>query len=171
MGTKFANLHIQTENLDEVIDIIKKLKMSSSYYVGAFGRWISVYGDSYDWGTIGTEAQVISQLLKYPVLSVGYFDDDIVEMGLYQHNHLITKHVTGFGVDVYGLEFVEMDKQSFEQILNLGLDTKELASILKNEDPSELVEGMETILDLPLWMKYEWIEDDDEIKEQFILVK
>lgn len=152
MGTKFANLHIQTENLDEVIDIIKKSKMSGSYFVGAFGRWISIYG-SYNWKTIGTEAQVISQLLEYPVLSVGYFDDDIVEIGLYQHNHLITKHVTGFGVDDYELEYVEMDKQSFERILNLGLDTNELASILENEDPIELVEGMETILDLPLWMK------------------
>lgn len=171
MGTKFSNIHIQTKNLDEVIEVIEKSGCCSSYFVGSFEGWISVFGQCFSWEDVATVAQGFSKSLQYPVLSIGYFDDDIVDIGLFQNNSLITQQVVAFDAEDYGLEHKEMEINSFKKVINLPIDIDKLAIVLKNEDVSEIIEGMQEILNIPLWMKYDWIEDDSEFKTHFILVK
>ncbi|WP_316572392.1 hypothetical protein [Neobacillus sp. YIM B06451] len=170
MGTKFANLHIQTENLEEVVEALKKTSLPASYFVGQFGSWISVYGDAYDWGSIRREAEVISQLVKYPVLSLGYYDDSVLEIGLYKDNHLITRFAAGPDIEEYEVEPEELNIKLFDQALNVPLDSSELVRVLANEDIEEVVMELEKIFDLSLWMKYDWIADDEKLRRQYKLV-
>lgn len=171
MGTKFANLHIQTENFEEVVEALKKTSVGSSFFVETCGSWISVYGDGYDWESIGREAEVISQLVKNPVLSLGYFDDSVLEIRLYKDNQLITKFAAGYDLDEYEIEPEELNIHLVEQALNVTLDSGELGRVLENEDIEEIVMELEKIFDLSLWMKYDWIADDEELMRQYKLVK
>lgn len=170
MGTKFANLHVQTEKVEEVIAALKNSGISRSFFVGSFNGWVSVFGERFNWEEIGSSVQTISRLLTYPMLSVGYFDDEILELGVFQNGQLITKHLVGVGVEEYELEPTEMDQTMFREVVQGTVDEVQLSAALENNDLEELIEEMEKTLNIPLWMKYEWIEEDGDIRSRFIQV-
>lgn len=170
MGTKFANLHVQTEKVEEVIAALKNSGISRSFFVGSFNGWVSVFDERFNWEEIGSSVQTISRLLTYPMLSVGYFDDEVLELGLFQNGQLITKHLAGVGVEEYELVPAEMDLAIFQKVVQGTVDEAQLSAALEYDDLEELVGEMEKALNIPLWMKYEWIEEDGDIRSRFIQI-
>ncbi|WP_409294086.1 hypothetical protein V1498_12670 [Peribacillus sp. SCS-26] len=169
MGSKFASLHIQTNDLKRITDIINHSNTQSSFFVKVNNNWISIYSDSYHWEGIEQEAKAFSNQLSQPVLSVGYFDDDLVEIALIQNNQVITKQISGYGAEDYGLDPENMNIDLFIQTLQLSIENEEFEAALEKDDISEIVEEMGKLLNLELWQKYEWIEEEGE-KEKYLQV-
>ncbi|WP_155889910.1 hypothetical protein [Peribacillus kribbensis] len=86
-----------------------------------------------------------------------------MQITLFKNNQHITKQVSGYGTEDYGLSPVQMNTEAFSLTLNLTLEDEELADVLTNDDISELVEEMEKILNLSI--------EEGEGKEEFFLVK
>ncbi|WP_409292689.1 hypothetical protein [Peribacillus sp. SCS-37] len=170
MGSKFANIHIQTNDIKGITDIINQSHTQSSFFIEVKSNWISIYSDSYHWEGIEQEAKAFSSELSQPVLSVGYFDDDVVEIALIQDKQVITKQLSGYGAEDYGLDPENMNIDLFKQTLQLTIKNEELETALEMEDISEIVEEMGKLLNLELWQKYEWIEEEGE-KEKYLQVK
>lgn len=135
MGTKFGNLQVGSEDKAAVIAAFRELPAANDlipgrYYVGSIAPgWVSILGDDYGWGNVVEEAENVSSLIGSPVLSVGYFDDDVLELTVAVNGETIATHVAGPGLDVY-----ELDAETLIRSLQLTVDAAKLREILA--DPS-----------------------------------
>ncbi|MNN40566.1 hypothetical protein D3C81_1546450 [compost metagenome] len=50
MGTTFANLHVFTDDKEEVLKSLKRLRPKSSYYIGQNQGWTTVLGENISTG-------------------------------------------------------------------------------------------------------------------------
>ncbi|MBD2862457.1 hypothetical protein [Paenibacillus oceani] len=96
--------------------------------------WVSILGDDYGWGNVVEEAENVSSLTDSPVLSVGYFDDDVLELTVAVNGETIATHVAGPGLDVYELDAGTADAETLIRSLQLTADVAKLREILA--DPS-----------------------------------
>lgn len=174
MGTKFANVHIKTNEMNYIIDFFKNYKSVNDsymnrYYIGSFNEsWVTVLGEDFNWESICAEAENISKYTEHPVLSIGYFDDDVLEITLYKNGIELTRCSVGPGIEEYGIKKRFLDTDLFIKTLNLEVHISNLNPILSEEDIEEVINKLEEVLQIPLWIKFDWIEEEeDEIKSKF----
>ncbi|MGC5327681.1 hypothetical protein [Brevibacillus sp. SYSU BS000544] len=158
MGTKFANLQIKQRNADFLIDlppgyIIKRLSEG----------WITILHEDFHIGNIEDAALKLSKEIAHPVLSVGYYDDDVLVLNLFKAGKTVTTHVSD---NAYGYEAKAGNAYKFVEILELEEnDAGLLKDILKCENLERKISLLENLFGVCLWIKSEYVNDHGE--EQF----
>jgi hypothetical protein len=142
------------------------------YCLGEFGEGrISVLGDGYGWETIGAEAEELSRSLSGLVGAIGCFDEDIMVWSLYKDGNQLQGFAAG-DLEMYEMEQEDFDFAEWKQLFQLNEAPEELEQVVADgEDFTSIVEQLEKVLGLPLWMKYDWVEDDEELAAQYQQLK
>jgi len=175
MGTSFANIHVFSRDRKTVEAALKRKgffgSLFHSYYTGQFDDWISVLGSAFNWETIGEEAAQLSRRLADPVEAIGYFDDDVLLWTFYRNGEQVQGFTTG-DIEQYEIEKEDFDFPALIELLHLPVTAEELEAIFDDEsDLMSIVEQMEKLLKIPLWAKYDWVEDDEELRKGFQAVR
>ncbi|KRE64165.1 hypothetical protein [Paenibacillus sp. Soil750] len=202
MGTKFANIQVRTNDIEHVKSAIeifgqsfkeekkarksalaKMLGISQSYvgiseeelyYIGQITTdWTILLNEEFNWESIADFAAGLSRHITLPLISVGYFDDDVFELNVFNNGQQITKILVsseGTAED-YGLEITNGDLIALVNTLDIKSDVKVLEKIL-GLDVMELIDPLEKEFDTVLSIKADWFDDfEEEIKSKFLRVK
>lgn len=106
--------------------------------------------------------------MKGPVLTVSYFDDDILEMNVYSNGECLTGHRWSSPYTDYELEDKVADISVLSELFGHQHVSK-LLELLELDDLEEAVRICESIIGLPLWIDSNWFDDMDEAyREKYI---
>ncbi|MNV80687.1 hypothetical protein D3C71_1743090 [compost metagenome] len=105
------------------------------------------------------------------MLAIGYFDDEVLEISIYQNGELLDRYAGGEVLEEYELEPEAFDNATVVKRLGLTISSDSLAVIFQNEDVREILEQLETVLPVPLILKYDWIEDDEPLRRDFVHIR
>jgi hypothetical protein len=189
MGTKFANMHILSDELEGIKESLKRwysrvdnnrknvLKnigvlsllegltdnSCGKCYLGNFkSGWISILHPDFNWESVNDVALEISKKVIGPILTIGYFDDDIFILTVIKAGYIITRHIAGYSLDAYGLQQNEGDAEVIVKELDFDVEIDELKIVLNQEDIEKKVIELEKLLKLPLWINADWIDEMEE---------
>jgi hypothetical protein len=197
VGTKFGNVHVKTNNVDEVVLALKELLSENTidpvkssgnlsgfesliyqanltrkiFYVGNVEKgWVSILNDWFGWGEVEAFGEALSSYLSSPILTCSYFDDDLLEINLYKNGGQLTGQLwcSDYVQDDYGLESKEADVSILTELLGHTYIGK-IIQALNNDDREQVIQEFESILRIPLWIHSEWfnVMNDDEIKNKY----
>lgn len=183
MGTHFANIHIQTHQLEEVLKALQEVNpysnqeimghfLKNTYVVGEYKRgWISVLNDFFAWGEVSSFAEELSSYLPFPVLAIGYFDDDVFEMNVFVNGSESTAQIwCSDGVrEDYGLEDKEADISILAELVgHEHIDA--IYQLLSMTDCEQAVHALQHIIQIPLWLRSDWLDTitDKELAQKYI---
>lgn len=183
MGTHFANIHIQTDQLEEVLKALQEVNpyrdqeimehsSKNIYVVGEYKKgWISVLNDFFAWGEVSSFAEELSSCLPFPVLAIGYFDDDVFEMNVFVDGSESTAQIwCSDGVrEDYGLEDKEADISILAELVGREhIDA--LNQLLSITDCEQAVHALQRIIQIPLWLRSDWLDTitDQELAQKYI---
>lgn len=197
MGTKFANLHVKTTNqtliaealrqlngqtdlmhprlniLDAYINKTEKKKPSEpreikvTYYTCQDGKWTSLLNDHFQWGAIEQIGQRLSTLVSEPVMTVGFFDEDIFEFTLFEDGNVtFKKYFCGeWTKEDYGLDQEQIVEDELTKVLEINREAIE--PLLNIDNPEQAVNELEKLLSIPLWVDADWIDYDPELAAKY----
>ncbi|SDT24894.1 hypothetical protein SAMN05444162_3550 [Paenibacillaceae bacterium GAS479] len=192
MGTKFGNMHVITSDKQAVLTALKEVNAERSgstggstkgltgfeailaeaerlrnvyYIVELKPGWISILNDSFEWGTVELIGERLSEFINEPVLTVSYFDDDVAEINLYRNGSLLTGHMWSNGT--YELDKKEADTSVLSRHLGHHYLSK-LNEILHMDDCEEAITALEELLQVPLWIHSEWLQDMEKEEEEWV---
>lgn len=145
MGSKFCNLNIHGADLAAIESlcpnhIVRSISQS----------WITVAGESLEWGATQKEAKRLSKVLPHHVLSTEYFDDDYVEFTIYCNGKRVARHVPAEYES-----FARSPGKSKVWAEQLGLSQeaeKDLRIVFKETSPETSLRLIECVLNCPLWV-------------------
>lgn len=191
MGTKFGNVHVRSGSLKEVTAALEEIasarvvpasraapvtgfealiqqadRSKQIYYIADWGNgWISILNDFFGWGETESFGEELSGHLSSPVMTVSYFDDDVLEMNIYRNGELATGHrwCSAYAQADYELEDLYADISVLFEVMG-HRHIEELMRMLELEDREQAVERLESIMELPVWIHSDWFSDisDDE---------
>ncbi len=148
MGAKFGSIHILTEEDVEAISMLKIILKELQITTSSPG-WISIYGESLQWGSTFPAAAKLSKKIQFPVLSVEYFDDEVLEIHLMQAGKRITSLIQGAALEEYGLRKKRLQVEKIHEVLNISMNNKELDWVCKELDLWELCDYLQFQFNLP----------------------
>ncbi|WP_169091647.1 hypothetical protein [Paenibacillus sp. PL91] len=200
MGTKFANLHIKTNNQEVLVDALQRLSnkagsilttanntgvdiidqyvyrsnkqirrttSSVSFYINQGMNWSSVLNDQFSWGKVEKIGEILSNFVSEPVMTIGFFDEDIFEFTLFQEGDIRTKKYfcEEWAKEEYGLESEVIDHEYLEKVLELAHE--DLIKLLEISNPEQAIDELSRMIQIHLWVDSEWISEDKEIEERY----
>lgn len=185
MGTNFGNIHVRTNDLNDVIAALKELsstrsriepnpamfsdfesllqyanQMKNIYYVGQMQPgWISILNDSFGWGEVEAFAETLSSYMNSSLLSISYFDDDLFEMNVYANGAQITGQIwcSEDIRETYGVERKQADITDLAEVLGHKHISK-LIEILNIQTCDQAVEALQDVMQIPLWIHSDWFD-------------
>lgn len=122
---------------------------------------ISIYDPNNGFENISAVAQKVSKISSSVTIYTANFDDDIFLIGIYSNGGLITSGCYGELLSEYELEFKEIDQN--ELVAKCG--DKAMAvfnNLTDNSNIEEVEECIEYILNVPLSLTLEDIEENQE---------
>ncbi|WP_088228807.1 hypothetical protein [Desulfosporosinus sp. FKB] len=156
MGTKFANIQVLDLPICDVENLLpgciaKKLS----------ANWTTILHEEFQIGMIEQVGKVLSKKIEKTILTVGYFDDDVIALHIFRNGKCVTCHISEYA---YGYKKKIGNPSKFVSELELpDSDTERLKGIFKCEDLAKKVELLERLLAAPLWIDKEaLIEYGDE---------
>ncbi|BBI30889.1 hypothetical protein [Cohnella abietis] len=155
MGTTFANLQVRECSTDE---IEKALPGSRATQLSDY--WTTVVSEQFQVGTLEKMAKKLSKEINRSVLSIEYFDDDVLRIAVYRNGKVIDSHINENG---YGLPKKSGKPKLF--IEELGFDSVEvkyLKEIFACEDLGKKLQLLQYFLGVTLWIDHRMIS---EVKE------
>ena len=152
MGTKFANLQIRQQDpkgLPELLPDCTIRQLSEG--------WTTVLHHDFHIGNIAVAAQKLSKKIKYPILSVGYYDDDVLVLGLFRDGKSISAHISD---NSCGYEARLGNVKKFAEFLELEEnDVSLLKAILGCQNLERKIYLLENLLGVCLWIKLDDLID------------
>ncbi|MNB97460.1 hypothetical protein D3C75_446880 [compost metagenome] len=164
---------------DEVIYVLSsywtakmepKWELHLQISIGQSQGWTTVLGEKFNWETIGESARSLSNLISSLVLAIGYFDDEVLEIFIYQNGEILDRYAGGDVLEEYEMEPETFDYAAVVERLGLTVLPDSLGVMFQNDDVREIVEQLETVVPAPLILKYDWIEDDESLCREFVHV-
>ncbi|MDQ0062498.1 RCC1 domain-containing protein [Paenibacillus harenae] len=148
MGSKFGSIHIRAEEIVEEISMLQTTLEEIQISKRSPG-WISIYSDSLQWGTTFLAAKKLSKDIHFPVMSVEYFDDDVLEIHLLQAGKKITSLIQGAALEGYGLRRKRPQAEKLKEVVSISMNAKELDWVCKELDLWDLCEYLQIQFNLP----------------------
>lgn len=144
MGTKLGNIHVRNASVEEVSVLLPKALV---------GQWsegfVSAYQEDFQWGSVEREGKKLSRKLPAAlVLTAALFDDDVVNLELFQAG----KRLAGHLLNPYEEENKPGNVRLFCGALDLPPeDEKRLKVLWKKGDACEQLDLTAALLGAPLW--------------------
>lgn len=202
MGTKFANVHVQTGSIEELLNSLREVAeiqanvkpnlqmffgennnpaietlniMNGSknvYYIGEFRNgWFSVLNDWFAWGGVEAFGEKLSSMMKSTILTVSYFDDEILEINFFKDGRQLTGHIwcSEETKEAYDIEMKYGDITIIKELLEIQ-DINEINKIFEHQDCEQAAEELQDAANLPLCMHSDWLDEieDKEFMDRFI---
>jgi len=173
-----AGTILATEDQDDVVNIIDRYvyrgtkqnirSTKVSYYINQGMKWTSVLNDQFSWGTVEEVGQLFSHLVRKPIMTIGFFDEDIFELTLFEEGDIRAKKYfcEEWAKKEYDLDSELIDHKYIEETLELN--QIELNKLLEISNPEKAIKELSRMLKFNLWMHSEWISNDEEIKQEYI---
>lgn len=157
MGRKFANLQVQGLSVIEA----QKL-LPNTYAKQSTNGWTTIAREDFQIELIDQEARRLSKKIDFLVISVGYYDDDILTLNFFRNGKNVASHISN---NAYGYTKKEGNPSTFVKVLDFPIEYKEYFKwVLKCDNPERKVELLEKLLGIPLSLGYRWIDDFNEIE-------
>ncbi|MFB9330758.1 RCC1 domain-containing protein [Paenibacillus aurantiacus] len=148
MGSKFGSIHIRTEEVIDETSILTASLMNPQISNFSSG-WTSLFSESLQWGSTIAEAKRLSRKINFPILSVEYFDDDVMEIHLMQVGKKVASCIQGTALEGYGLKRKQFNTDKIYEVLGIELNAKELEWISKELDLWDLCDYLQVHFNLP----------------------
>ena len=116
-------------------------------------NFISIYDEAFTLKNIETEGINLSKYIEKPIIGTGNFDDEVLSIILFQKGEIITKYITGEGLEKYQLKQSFMDLESFKKVTNLSVE--KLDELLKEKDIYDIEDGFSELYNLALDLIYD----------------
>ena len=159
-SSKKNNL-IEDESYESILDKLKGMMKSEVLIIQGKSK-VSIYDSNNTFENISVVAQEVSKISNSVTVYTANFDDDIFLIGIYNNGKLITSGNYGELLSEYELEFKEIDQSQLAD--SLEIEIKDLLDKLTDDsDIEEIEEFIEHILDVPLSLTLEDIEENQEV--------
>ncbi len=159
-SSKKNNL-IEDESYESILDKLKGMMKSEVLIIQGKSK-VSIYDSNNTFENISVVAQEVSKISNSVTVYTANFDDDIFLIGIYNNGKLITSGNYGELLSEYELEFKEIDQSQLAD--SLEIEIKDLLDKLTDDsDIEEIEEFIEHILDVPLSLTLEDIEENKEV--------
>ena len=153
MGTKFANIQVMGLQPQQAQELVSGVVVRRTH-----PAWLTLLHPSYQLGAVEKAARALSKRIDNTVVSVGYFDDDIFSLQVFQNGKLLLCHNSS---PVYGYKKTAAKPAALAGELGLAPeDAESLKWILKCERCDEQVALLENLWGTQLWVDYDWLEED-----------
>lgn len=138
-----------------------------SFYVNPELKWSSVLNDHFSWGTVEKIGELLSTLVSKPVMTIGFFDEDIFEFTIFQDGEIKSKKYfcEEFMKEEYGLESELIDLEYLGKVLEIN--QSDLNKLIEIRNPEQAVDELSRMIQINLWVHSEWINEDKEIEERY----
>lgn len=143
-----------------------KIKATSvTYYIHQEMNWTSVLNDQLSWGTVERIGELLSNFVTEPVMTIGFFDEDIFEFTLFQDGEVKSKKYfcEEWAIEEYGLESEVVDLDYIEKVLELNY--QEISNLLEIRNPEQAIDELSRMIQINLWVHSDWISDVKEIEK------
>ncbi|NOU68805.1 hypothetical protein GC096_32805 [Paenibacillus sp. LMG 31461] len=146
---------------------INKTASSVSFYLNQEMSWSNVLNDHFSWGTVEQIGELLSNFVSEPVMTIGFFDEDIFEFTLFQEGEIKTKKYfcEEWAIEEYGLVSEVIDLDYLESVLELNHE--EITKLLELRNPEQAIDELSRMIQINLWVHSEWISEDNEIEERY----
>ena len=152
---------IEDESYESILEKLKGMMKSEVLIIQGKSK-VSIYDSNNTFENISVVAQEVSKISNSVTVYTANFDDDIFLIGIYNNGKLITSGNYGELLSEYELEFKEIDQSRLAD--SLEIETKDLLDKLTDDSDIEEIEGfIEHILDVPLSLTLEDIEENQEV--------
>lgn len=173
----------QADELDIIDQYVYKMELKSnpqatkgmevsvvSHTAQLNDRWVSVLHKQFQWGGVREAGKELSLYLTEPVMAVGYFDGDVLELSIYEQGQLQAERLWSSEAsrEVYGLREKIIDRDYMAE--QLELNEERMDRLLAHNDPDLAVEQLANGLRMPIGLSAEALEDDDfaEMREMYV---
>lgn len=146
---------------------INKTASSVTFYLNQEMNWSNVLNDHFSWGTVEQIGELLSNFVSEPVMTIGFFDEDIFEFTIFQEGEIRTKKYfcEEWAIEEYGLESEKIDLDYIERVLELNHE--ETTQLLEIHNPEQAIDELSRMIQINLWVHSEWISEDKEIEERY----
>lgn len=145
MGTTFVNLHTRNYLTEEINKVLP-----GSIVRNFSDGWTTIVSEHFEVGRIDIVAKKLSKAIDQSVLSIEYFDDDLLRMTIYRNGKSLTSHINENG---YGLPKKFGKPKVFVEELGFDLsEVKHFKEILACEDLGKKIELLQYFLGVTLWI-------------------
>jgi hypothetical protein len=182
---KNALIKLHNDNQSKDILVMGKHK----YFIGENRDWITILNVMYE-GAYNNFAILLSKYISEPLFTIECFDESNLEILFIQNGEVITKHkINDEEIDIDELreeleqlkdmvgdfdeEFLSSFSNEFGDVskiiktFNLDVSEERLSEILKQNNINEKIASVEHLLQLDIWVKAEWIEDNRELNIKY----
>lgn len=186
MGRSFANLHIKSGDLEKTLRALQELTKKHGTVLGypdpeapehkaviyvsqSNEGWISVLHDYFVWGTVKKAGRTLSGLLEAPVMTVGYMNEEICELSLFEQGEIRAERIfcEPWTREEYGeLREEQIDNDYIRQVLGMGAD--EFSEFISLTSPEQAVERLSGITGMSLWSDAEWLPYEETLRARFV---
>ncbi|MEK4512072.1 hypothetical protein [Paenibacillus sp. FSL K6-2524] len=145
MGTTFTNLQVREHSIDEIEKVIPHCTARN-----LSNGWTTIVSERFQVGDISKVGRKLSTAINKSVLSIEYFDEDVLRMTIYRDGKAVTSHVNPNGYNVppkMGSPKVFLEELGFD--LN---ESKYFKEVLKCEDLGKKIELLQHFLGVALWI-------------------
>lgn len=131
-GVKEKNLKLFSRFKEMPDDLLKMIcKSHSEYVICQFTeKWLTILNANFGWESVDAVALAISKHINEPILTIGYFDDELVTMSIIENNKILTKHISGLGLSAYEIDAEKEDAIIFNEYLELDQELDVIEEIL-----------------------------------------
>ncbi|QWU15558.1 hypothetical protein SAMN04487895_112100 [Paenibacillus sophorae] len=162
-----ANKNTGFEFLMEQANRLRNIYYLAQYKPG----WVSILNDCFEWGEVEAFGQKLSCHINVPVITISYFDDDLLELRVFSKGSNTTVHLwcSNETREVYGLAKKQADISVLSNLLGPEY-TEEINEILEIDESEEAIEKLQELIQVPLWIHSDWLNDidDAELKNKYV---
>ena len=158
--SKKSNI-IKDESYQYILDKLKTM-MKTEVLVIQGKSMVSIYDPNNTFENISDIAQKVSKISNSVAVYTANFDDDIFLIGIYNNGVLTTSGNYGEMLSEYELDFEKIDQN---QLVALSVDKTIgiINNLAGNSDIEEIEECIEHMLNVPLSLTLEDIEENQEV--------
>lgn len=160
MGTTFVNLQIREFPVSETEKLLPGCMVRN-----LSDGWTTVISENFQIGLIGNVARKLSKKIDNAILSIEYYDDDMLMMNIYRNGKVVTSHVTDNG---YG--YIKKAGNPITFLQELKFCTSEapyLKEIFNCEDLSIKMQLLQKFFGVALWIDHRMLNEAGEESFQY----
>ncbi|WP_017812304.1 hypothetical protein [Paenibacillus shenyangensis] len=188
MGAKLGNVHVQISNLQVLLDALEDMiadqpavsgsvtssnpyqeiideaeRTRHTYYIAEKKPgWFSILNDWFGWGETEQFGEELSSYLNAPVFTLSYFDEDVLEIGMFTNGEKLTGYTWCSQTrQEYGIEEQDVDISILAQIFGYEYGAG-LQQIIEQPEQQKALEQLEQLLQLPFAISSDFYIDQKE---------
>lgn len=145
MGTTFTNLQVREHSIDEIEKVLPH-----SLVRNLSDGWTTIVSEQFQVGAISKIGRKLSKVINKSVLSIEFFDDDVLRMTIYRDGKTLTSHVNK---NSYNIPSKMGNHKAFLEELDFDLsESKYFKEVLKCVDVGRKIELLQLFLGVALWI-------------------